>query len=414
MKKLILIFTAMALASSFCFAAKKRVFIDGKPKMLEVNGVYEYDKFGNLINDGTNVFNFNEKGQPLEIVESGPEYGEQKFELQYDEAGRITVKRNKFTNYTMYYYYDNAGNLTYEGNHKEKRWADFYTLYENGKKTFTKLNTFNSVKYTYDNRGNLVKADYTDTYSDLTYQDTYEYNAKNQLVKKNIQFISYDPQAWDPPVYDEAGQEVKYEYDDNGNCIYIEDLTNGSILREYDEKNHMIYEYKDHDDELGDEAERYFEYDEKGNLITVKNTKYKDSEDYANILDSEGRILERTYVYGYNSQGKLINYEDHKYEYPFEHGYYEPGEMRILEDNIDLHKQWDDKGRLIYHESARGVAWGYVDYEKVRWVKYQYDDSDRVIKKVLSQERTMDQGDTYIYMYEPTEQGGYKQYEFIL
>ena len=392
MKKIILVFMALTLVSSMCFAAKRRVYINGKPKMLEISNVYEYDKFGNLLSDGENSFKYNDRGQPLEIKEDGLPYV-----YTYDSKGRLISKISEWNSYE-YYSYDKNGNLCYVGDKPEekKKYAWDYKLYKDGKLIHEQHGDTKTVDYTYNKNGDLLLVDYHIGYDNQHYQDVYEYNEKGLLVKtvfpgkaENDGYYHYDEY---PSPY-----IVTYEYDDNGNLTYKEDLENGSILREYDENNHMIYEWKENN--RGDQ-ERFFEYDGKGNLITIREP--REGEAYYDYQDDDGNVVTVSYEYEYDSEGNLISKSEYSYYYRYD-SYYGEGQEKTLENQ----KKWDSKGRLLTDYDNGGINWEINSSRSSRHVGYEYDDKDRVIKIKV------DDGE-YMYEYVDNDNGGYTKYEYEL
>ena len=162
------------------------------------------------------------------------------------------------------------------------------------KKSVSLESETNIAKYTYDENGNKVYAEYFDG---AVTKYTYDENSNMVYSENSTGF-------WRKYTYDENGNMVysenskgfweKYAYDENGNEIYYEDSSGYWVKHTYDENGNKVYG----EDVNGGWAK--FTYDENGNEIY-----YENSNGYwvKNTYDENGNK-----VYYENSNGDWIKY----------------------------------------------------------------------------------------------------------
>ena len=223
---------------------------------------------------------------------------------------------------TLSYNYDEDYNLTSE-------------VYANGQ----------SIRYEYDDNGNLIKQYHND---DTTPYVTYSYNTDNELTEK----INTDTGL--KYVYDGDNVEVykisdntlvqyytqtKTEADEENSVEAKTDVTethfgstysyttkNNSISYQYG-NNSLAYSAKSNDKSqtVSDSvklngttaSESKYSYDENGNVLTKS---YGKSTSIANTYDSKNRITSTAYAgkttnYTYDSNGQLVSANDDTYTY---------------------------------------------------------------------------------------------------
>lgn len=166
-----------------------------------------------------------------------------------------------------------------------------------------------------------------------------------------------------------AGLEVDYDYDAQGNLCWIYDTYQGERRVEYNERGQVIYELD------GEGVETIYRYDDAGHLIE----KY-----HPFVLSSIGAVGGKPYMRGntdyltsfdYDQATGLLNVitfpSGQKQTYRYDNQDL-PVEIKLI-DGITIEKDYDERGRLKRAKS-RGKD-----------VSYSYDQRDRV-KKVISQD----------------------------
>ena len=178
---------------------------------------------------------------------------------------------------------------SYKFDDKGKR-LSWTTKYENGKK--------DSVTYTYDNKGNIIKrAEYDN--GNLNSHEIYKYIYDNNGNK--IEFVSH---YWQGNLTDKT---YKYIYDNNGNKIESVSYKNGNLTSH----SHEIYKYiYDNNGNIMEGRKRKFlkedtglllddkelcKYDDKGNQIEVKR-----------YLMGGDLWFWETFIYQYDQYGNWI------------------------------------------------------------------------------------------------------------
>jgi len=154
--------------------------------------------------------------------------------------------------------------------------------------TYTPVNTTNTIRYTYDDAGNIIRID------DATGTTYLYYDNANRLIKKQ----------------DTKGTEINYTYDQNGNrtsITYKIGTHQKTINYIYNQKNQLIQIQADN-------GTTTFTYDQTGNLIEKQLPNgIKEVYNY----DSMDRMTEISYIgtgktisYTYDLAGNLITTTD--------------------------------------------------------------------------------------------------------
>ena len=171
-----------------------------------------YDDQGRL----SSVFNYytDTKAAPLSYTE-----------YSYDEAGNLTVVNLGGTSVSWQYEYDELGRLSKKELNKTYDNNTYITQnynYKNHNGTYTSGQVSNTVlhdsagdtttEYSYDNAGNISKITIR-LNGTITSEYSYEYDAKGQLVRENI-----NSQA--APSYSTYKYTFTDGYDDSGNLLY--------------------------------------------------------------------------------------------------------------------------------------------------------------------------------------------------
>ena len=170
--------------------------------------------------------------------------------------------------------------------------------------------------------------------------------------------------------YDSKGNKVHYKstmghdewwtYDSKNNVIEYNSTFLGSstTLYAYNKKG-LLYKEK-HISKYG-ESEKYYEYDDNGNLIHYK-TSYQGDEYYAKY-DEKGRLILKEDPYGnvlfelieeYDKNGNLTNYKDEDIEICYE---YDENNKLIYKKEVDINEnytteEWYDNAGVLKHQKT--------------------------------------------------------------
>lgn len=198
----------------------------------------------------------------------------------YDSNENILNTKSSDGGYDKTYAYDKRGALTYETNGSE--WTK-YTNDENGNCIKKETSYGYIAEKEYDDRGNLIaekvgtdtviKYEY-DAYcretkvSNDDYWKTTSYDAFGNILK-----MEDSSGWWEEYTYNESGEET-YAHNSYGKwrkTTYTEDVvtieeSNGTLVKLYFDKNGNMVK-KD----FGADCIEYYEYDDRGNLIRVKD-----------------------------------------------------------------------------------------------------------------------------------------------
>lgn len=169
---------------------------------------------------------------------------------------------------------------------------------------------FAMIKYTYDEKGHLVKRSHYDGPNDtLDYEVYFEYDANENCIKTR---------------YSTHNQEIQDVYDDN-NRLISKFINNGDkktvIHYKYDDKGLLIKDIMDHDViteytyndngkmtnlKCSDGCHESYEYDEKNNMTCRINHASGTVINITNEYDNKGRLVGCSYDDKYNKVIKFI------------------------------------------------------------------------------------------------------------
>ncbi len=274
-------------------------------KIVPTREVYKYagSSFDSVVADRT----FDSKGNVLTNNTSS-----KKYEYTYDDKNRVVFERHIYSDgeVTISYSYDDEGRvIKIENNDPRQKYhcieERVYDKYGNETKRTRKSNGFIEVsehKYTYDEKGNIIKDEYPDDVFAPVIE--YVYDDSNRVIERKVDIDKY------LFVYDEKGNLLsetydsyhdmneyrnEFTYDINGNKtkeIYTEDgKTVETYEREFDSASRLLKEVHI---KYGRETEKEtttFEYNEKGLLITKKTTRV-DTETVEYSYDNVGNLTE--------------------------------------------------------------------------------------------------------------------------
>lgn len=271
---------------------------DGSYELKEGTWKYKYDANGNMTflkNSSVTISNtYDEYGRLVQeesIAMDGS--GTTITEYRYDDQGNCVERRvyaeDGSDEYLYLMEYDANGNLTREeGQHNGVTGSIVEYTYNDHNDLTSKIESdkdgqvhyVDYREYTYDEAGNMLTMVMRNPRTGSEYHKYYAYN--DQGLK--ISYIAGDEMA-------EANiDNYRYEYDENGNLIYVRCLNDNDTL------NHEVF----------------YEYDENGNLILDKTT-FENTEG--------GRVTSDiiiTYAYDENGNKTLEeNYMDGEFNYRY-------------------------------------------------------------------------------------------------
>jgi antitoxin component YwqK of YwqJK toxin-antitoxin module len=210
--------------------------------------------------------------------------------------------------------------------------------------------------------------------------------------------------------YDENGRAVRYsEYDNNGNIIKETDFAtagegNAFCIRryEYDENGRMSsINIENHDSSAGIASRVITDYDEQGNIESVRNFEVVENDDGTReetAYDNAGRPIE-TVVYGYENltygiERTLTEYNEEDYvtrETVYTNVFYDSEDGRIIRtENLELRSdvtfEIDDMGRIIRETTTTGRYDMYG--EQTERTEYEYGDNGSITKETFYNDTT--------------------------
>ena len=247
------------------------------------------------IEDGvskTTAYNYNSLKKINEIKEDGAllssyDYSNGKLVKQTDQDGTVTeydekerVKSQTKDNKTIKYTYDNHGNLatvTYQDGTSEK----YVTTYNTTAKEITNAYTNqlgNQTKKVYDYSGNLVRAT-----NGRNYTTTYTYSAKNELTSVTT------------PNNKKTGT---YQYDGNGNLKKAINLYGNTFIELAYNKDNKI------------EKETFGAQGVDNQVLYVLGYDYNEAGDLSKITKSSGDVI--TYEVDKDTQTSIVSVNNQK------------------------------------------------------------------------------------------------------
>lgn len=210
--------------------------------------------------------------------------------------------------------------------------------------------------------------------------------------------------------YDENGRAVRYsEYDNDGKIIKETDFAtagegNAFCIRryEYDENGRMSsINIENHDSSAGIASRVITDYDEQGNIESVRNFEVVEKDDGTReetAYDNAGRPIE-TVVYGYENltygvERTLTEYNEEDYvtrETVYTNVFYDSEDGRMIRtENLELRSdvtfEIDDMGRLTREITTTG---SYDTYgERTERTEYEYGDNGEITKETFYNDTT--------------------------
>ena len=237
----------------------------------------------------------------LDSIVSTSSSGSTVFRLAYDEQGRISEVIRHFSYdlnpYKSIYHYDERGFCVREDQYEMTYGKDVLTMVRED--TYTdegrllkkeskwygedgKLFRINTVRNTYDQRGNLVEEvseyDYMNNMGTSKTKTTYAYNSRNQMTEEVVYGFKHNEKEFFPNITN------KMEYDKKGRVVHQTTIQTTGIAGDYT-------------------SECFIEYTEQNGQVVREQRKRKSSQDDNWKVNVENRA--------YDTYGNLVR-EDHE------------------------------------------------------------------------------------------------------
>ena len=339
----------------------------------------------------------------------------------YDERGNLLSEIEKGdyswtmkTDTAITHTYDAQGNLlTYESRYGDAVYRTVYTYDEKGDiLTYAYYNADgnlrNSFTNTYDERGNLVKAEHYDLIdAAYNYTEVFTYDEQDRVLTCTITYAHSSSPTVHTYVYAEDGGYQKsynsgactytYWYDNEGRTVKYEAVvTDTNEVKEYletryDEMGHEVYCRENY---YGEEYVKTITYNEQGLELTSQST--YDGELYsmtASTYDEKGNELTYEYFYGntmwgrntytYDEQNRLLTkkhmsntgWSQNTYTYN-EAGYCIKVEHDGMDEDYVCESTRDAYGNILTYEYTKEDSDGglYVEQAEAQWILQYYPD----------------------------------------
>ena len=307
--------------------------------------------------DETTTYTYDSKGNVISYVTSNEKNNTY---YTYNSSGKVV--REKSGNDYTYYTYDSKGNVTVLATLKKDFKGEIPKIYDSS------LTCFDTLSYTYDNKGRVAKEENSDGSS-----VSYEYDASGNVTKETNITVENDKTKTTVTTYtyDEMGNILNTQSEsDNGSYIYdkagrtLRVTQNGETTRTlYDDEGRTVQEIAPED------------YDSSKDGLPSKNT-YSDSNaghryvynQATGNLDSETNHLGVKTIYTYYSTGekKTETFDIYKYDYNIN------GNLtKVYVDGVNtLSYNYDEDYNLTSEVYANGQS-----------IRYRYDDNNNLVSQ---------------------------------
>lgn len=301
--------------------------------------------------DETTTYTYDSKGNVISYVTSNEKNNTY---YTYNSAGKV-IREQTGNDYT-YYTYDSKGNVTVLATLKKDFKGEIPKNYDSS------LTCFDTLSYTYDNKGRVAKEENSDGSS-----VSYEYDASGNVTKETNVTVENDKTKTTVTTYtyddmgnllttQSEGDSATYVYDKAGRTLRV--TQNGETTRTlYDNEGRVIQEIAPED------------YDSSKDGLPTSNTyadanaghRYVYNETTGN-LDSETNRLDVTTTYKYNDVGAKIQEKFDIYEF----NYIPHGELESVKvsGKTKVSYSYNDENKLLSESYANGDT-----------VRYEYDDN---------------------------------------
>ena len=301
--------------------------------------------------DETTTYTYDSKGNVISYVTSNEKNNTY---YTYNSSGKVV--REKSGNDYTYYTYDSKGNVTVLATLKKDFKGEIPKIYDSS------LTCFDTLSYTYDSKGRILKEENSDGSS-----VSYEYDASGNVTKETNVTVENDKTKTTVTTYtyddmgnllttQSEGDSATYVYDKAGRTLRV--TQNGETTRTlYDDEGRTVQEIAPED------------YDSSKDGLPTSNTyadanaghRYVYNETTGN-LDSETNRLDVTTTYKYNDVGAKIQEKFDIYEF----NYIPHGELESVKvsGKTKVSYSYNDENKLLSESYANGDT-----------VRYEYDDN---------------------------------------
>ena len=351
----------------------------------EIEASYTYDLLDNITSKTdafgkTTYYQYDRRGNLLTVLTPAKEIEKQEEESSYSNKIQIIEdqnlyekkENNKFFYEKVSFVYNENNRITKEIRHSglfdeqgnfieveehQKELCITYTYDNRDRVTLVEDGQGAALRLRYDSRGNLV-------YEEKAISETvkqvihYTYDKANNLIEQKEELDSGLPAR--------EGEKklaiTKYSYDENGNRTKIVTPEGYQILREYDNRDHLITE-RTIDKQYGIDRTIEISYDLASNIIkVVQKGKETDSFILTYDYDLKDRIINvkdclgAVYQYEYDKNDRTVKEvypQATLYDEPIQEGTFSKSTTEFSNQN-SYHYLYDVKNNLILTKDSEG------------------------------------------------------------